>query len=104
MSDNQTRTEVPGGMVTRVLKALRGSVHVRTFLQSSCEMFTQQLFLNSGNQRFSGGGVGAEEKLMLQIGACHVTSNCEGTTGTHCVLWSRYVMTLSASSSSRLLT
>lgn len=51
--------------------------HVRTFLQSSCEMFTQQLFLNGGDQRFSGGQVGTEEKLTLQIRAYHVTSNCE---------------------------
>lgn len=28
---------------------------VCTFLQSGCEMFTQQLFLHGGNERFSGG-------------------------------------------------
>lgn len=53
---------------------------------------------------FLGGGVGAEEELMLQIRACHAASHCTKTAGTHCVLWSRYVITLSASSSSRLLT
>lgn len=36
--------------------AFRGGVPTPTFLQSSCEVFTQQLLLNGGNQRFPGGG------------------------------------------------
>lgn len=58
--------------------AFRASVPVPTFLQSSCEVFTQQLLLNGGNQRFpGGGGEGPEETLMLQIGDCHATSSCK---------------------------
>lgn len=36
---------------------------VCTFLQSGCEMFTQQLFLHSGNERFSRG---SEAKVTNQ--------------------------------------
>lgn len=83
-------------------KAFPGSAKARTFLQSGSEMFPQQLLLNGGDQRFSGGG-GQEETNATEelITSCWKTKK---SVDTDCVLWSRYVMTLSASSSRRLLT
>lgn len=83
-------------------RRLSQSLLLCTFLQSSCQMFTQQLLLHSSDERFSEREKTAQvtksvfESAELQTGHCSFN--------THCVLWSRYVMTLSASSSKRLLT
>lgn len=90
-----------GGQLSNValLTNLYKNFLVCTFLQGRCEMFTQQLLLHRSNEWFSGGKEAEVTYIFI-----NVKLQSEYQSVTHCVLWSRYVMTLSASSSKRLLT
>lgn len=99
----EERRQNSGCVIFTRHRRLSRSLLLCTFLQSSCEMFTQQLLLHSSDERFSERG--KKKQLRLQISLWeHWVTNWRIQFNTHCVLWSRYVMTLSASSSKRLLT